>query len=89
MEADLVRALQQLEGHADAVMEAAQWTPPVGAGTVPAELEERARKLLASQAEVAGMLAVAKRQTAQHLDAVSRIPEPDRLRESIYLDITG
>lgn len=89
MEADIVSALKQLEDTTVPAPEASSWSPPLGASPMPPGFEERARLLLETQAEVTGRLAAAKRQAAQHLSAVSRIPEPDRLRESIYLDVTG
>jgi hypothetical protein len=68
---------------------ASTWTPPSGLGPIPAELEGRARELLAGQRELIAELERARCATAAQLVSLRKVPATRPTGASVYLDIHG
>jgi hypothetical protein len=68
---------------------ASTWTAPRDLGPIPAELEGRARELLAGQRELIAELEHTKRATATQLAALRKMPATRPTGASVYLDTHG
>jgi hypothetical protein len=66
-----------------------EWTPPSDLGPIPAELEGRARELLAGQRELIAELEHTKRATVAQLKALRKMPATRPTGASVYLDTHG
>jgi hypothetical protein len=64
------------------------WTAPTHLGPLPAELRDRAERLLARQRASLLDLDDLHRETGRHLAAVRAVPSP-REGQSVYLDVSG
>ncbi|MGO4690023.1 hypothetical protein [Glaciibacter sp. 2TAF33] len=87
----LVSTLRQAQGTAGSTTQVSTsgWTPPGGLGPIPADLEARARKLLAGQRELIAELEHTKRATAAQLRALRKMPATRPAAASVYLDTNG
>ena len=93
--AEWSRVLDELEaavalmdvGGAEAGGAAARpWRPPAGAGPLPAELRERAERLVRAQEAVRGRLQARRRAAERRLTALRRLPA-SRGDVAVYLDV--
>jgi hypothetical protein len=65
------------------------WTPQENLGPCPAELVERAARVLDAQQETTSILARSRRAAAAHLDALDSIPGSSISSHALYLDVRG
>lgn len=65
------------------------WAPPEPSGPVPAELRERAERLLDAQRESLDMVLAARLDAARHLNALRAVPDVGLSGRPHYLDVTG
>lgn len=84
-------ALDDLERELDWAEQADRdvWTPPVGLGTLPAELVERATRILAAQRAAIARVDDERRDTGRHLAALRTVPSTTDAAASVYLDVAG
>ncbi|TFC52111.1 hypothetical protein E3T24_09460 [Cryobacterium sp. TmT2-59] len=66
-----------------------QWRAPEHLGQLPADLEKRARRLIAGQLELIREIEDARRSAGMHLAAVRTILSAQRTDQSVYLDVAG
>jgi hypothetical protein len=64
------------------------WSAPAELGTIPPELLDRARAILAAQQETSARLYAHHGATGRHLAALRTVP-PGRNERSAYLDVAG
>ena len=89
-----VDALDELERElewADDVVSgrSAQWTPPQGLGTMPAELVDRASRILDAQRNLMTWLDEERQDAGRHLAALRSVPAVTDAAASVYLDVAG
>jgi hypothetical protein len=65
------------------------WSPPVGLGPLPADLADRAERLLRAQLDAGSLLQEARGRVARHLVAVRSVDPARPARDSVYLDVLG
>jgi len=93
-----VALLDELEGGAAAAADragetgsdapAAQpWDPPAGIGPLPADLADRAARLLRAQLDAESLLQDERARVARHLAAVRSVDPARSPRDSVYLDV--
>lgn len=66
-----------------------RWAPPADVGPVPAELLERAVRVLDAQREAQSILAKARDEAAAHRDALDAVPDVGHSGHALYLDVCG
>lgn len=66
-----------------------QWRAPEHLGQLPADLEKRARRLIAGQLELINEIEDARRSAGVHLAAVRTIISAQHSDQAVYLDIAG
>ncbi|WP_411720325.1 hypothetical protein [Mycetocola sp.] len=81
MEADLARNLGFGQSNA--------WSPPAGAGPLPAHLFGRARRVVDAQQRAIAVLTEEQASVARHLAALRTVPSPGASGQSVYLDVVG
>lgn len=81
IEADLQKAIAQVDP--------SPWAAPSGLGPIPAELAERAARLLDAQLHTIRYLEDVRRTTARHLAAVRSVPPADGDAKPVYFDLIG
>ncbi len=64
------------------------WVAPANLGPLPADLIDRATRLLSAQRERMAALDSSRRSAGRHLAAVRSIATPPT-DQSVYLDVTG
>jgi hypothetical protein len=69
--------------------EPAPWNPPAEAGPLPAELADRARRVLDAQLESMTMLGKVRNDALVHLDALSTVPDSRSSARPLFLDVQG
>jgi hypothetical protein len=84
----LERMERELRG-ALARVEPVPWRPPVGLGPIPAELHERAARLLEAQLHTIRHLEDVRQTTAKHLAAVKAVPRAEQGPRPVYFDLLG
>ncbi|TFD33066.1 hypothetical protein [Cryobacterium cryoconiti] len=97
-----LEVLDQLEsslgsGARDAVLAApgerfstgVQWRAPDHLGQLPADLEKRARSLIAGQIALIATIEDARRSAGLHLAAVHTIISAQHTDQAVYLDVAG
>lgn len=89
-----VEALDALERELDWASDIANdrgdtWTPPIGLGSLPPELLDRATRILAAQRSLSTRLAGERRDAGRHLAAVRTVPEAHGHGTAVYLDVAG
>lgn len=67
----------------------AVWSPPVGAGPLPAGLVERARRVLDAQADAIAILNRVKHDAGTQLGAIDAVPSGPGLERPLLLDVRG
>jgi hypothetical protein len=65
------------------------WSPPAGLGPLPADLADRAARLLRAQLDAESLLQDERARVARHLVAVRSVDPARPARESVYLDVLG
>ena len=65
------------------------WSPPAGLGPLPADLADRAERLLRAQLDAGSLLQEARGRVARHLVAVRSVDPGRPARDSVYLDVLG
>ncbi|MFF1572686.1 hypothetical protein ACFVWR_08070 [Leifsonia sp. NPDC058292] len=65
------------------------WHPPSALGPIPAELVERATRLLEAQQHTIRYLEDVRRTTAKHLAAVRSTAQADANAHPVYFDLMG
>jgi hypothetical protein len=65
------------------------WSPPAGLGPLPADLADRAERLLRAQLDAGSLLQEARGRVARHLVAVRSVDPARPARDSVYLDVLG
>ncbi|WP_159085088.1 hypothetical protein [Planctomonas deserti] len=68
---------------------ASPWSPPVGIGPLPADLADRATRLLRAQLDAGTLLQEERARIARHLVTVRAVDPARPARESVYLDVLG
>lgn len=66
-----------------------QWRAPEHLGQLPADLETRARRLIAGQLNLISEIEDARRSAGVHLAAVRTILSAQHTDQAVYLDIAG
>ncbi|QEE60179.1 hypothetical protein FVA74_00350 [Salinibacterium sp. dk2585] len=89
-----VAALDELERElewADDVVSGrgAQWTPPQGLGRMPAELVDRATRILDAQRNLMTRLDEERQDVGRHIAALRSVPAVTDAAASVYLDVAG
>lgn len=84
----LARMEQELHG-ALAKVDPVPWRPPIGLGPIPAELQERAARLLEAQLHTIRYLEDVRQTTAKHLAAVKSVPRAEAGPHPVYFDLIG
>ncbi|MCW4385739.1 hypothetical protein OH146_08115 [Salinibacterium sp. SYSU T00001] len=89
-----VDALDALERELDWAEDLARarsdsWMPPVGLGVLPAELVERATRILTAQRDLMRQLEDERREAGRHLAALRSVPSTLSAEASVYLDVAG
>jgi hypothetical protein len=85
-------ALDRLEAELHAALALAEpvpWRPPIALGPIPAELRDRAARLLEAQLHTVRYLEDVKRSTARHLAAVKAVPAVETGAHPVYFDLIG
>jgi hypothetical protein len=67
----------------------APWSPPAGLGPLPADLADRAARLLSAQLDARSRLQEERGSVARHLSAVRSVDPARPARDSVYLDVLG
>jgi hypothetical protein len=65
------------------------WVAPAALGPLPADLIDRATRLLAAQRERMAAIDTSRRSVGRHLSAVRSIATPADTDRSVYLDVTS
>lgn len=65
------------------------WRPPIGLGPIPAELQERAARLIEAQLHTMRYLEDVRQTTARHLAAVRAVPRSEAGPHPVYFDLIG
>ncbi|MFD3445028.1 hypothetical protein ACFDTO_10565 [Microbacteriaceae bacterium 4G12] len=68
---------------------ASPWSPPVGIGPLPADLADRATRLLSAQLDAETLLQEERARVARHLVTVRAVDPARPARDSVYLDVLG
>jgi hypothetical protein len=66
-----------------------RWSPPAGIGPLPADLADRAARLLNAQLDAQTRLQEERGSVARHLSAVRSVDPARPARDSVYLDVLG
>jgi hypothetical protein len=66
-----------------------RWMPPAGLGPLPAELEDRARRIAAAQLEVTALLAGLQAETAKQRAAARAVPLAHDRAAAAYVDVVA
>jgi hypothetical protein len=65
------------------------WTAPADAGPVPAELADRALRVVDAQRETAAILARTRTDAGAHLEALDAVPGSRGSGHALLLDVRG
>jgi hypothetical protein len=65
------------------------WAPPEDLGPCPAELADRALRVLDAQRETEAMLSKERQRAGAHLGALKAVQDPQRTGHPQYLDVRG
>lgn len=84
----LDRMESELHG-ALAAVDPVPWRPPIGLGPIPAELQERAARILEAQMHTMRYLEDVRQTTARHLAAVRAVPRSEVGPHPVYFDLIG
>ncbi|MGO4228718.1 hypothetical protein AB4Y72_07585 [Arthrobacter sp. YAF34] len=81
LEADLAVALSGVEPE--------PWAAPLAPGPIPAELEDRARRVLEAQQESIAILTKNRQVAAAHLEALNSVPGSSGSGHALLVDVRG
>ncbi|PVZ56380.1 hypothetical protein [Arthrobacter sp. H-02-3] len=65
------------------------WAPPALPGPIPAELEDRARRVLNAQEESIAILTKTRQVAAAHLEALNLVPASSGAGHALLIDVRG